>query len=135
MKILNTPFWVFYVDENANFDDNKVGKWMYFFSDKGFAAKMCSEAVRRNAVSESKHSNADDGVCCFYLNYDDKELHKRILTFFIENSLIRKTKTGRLYNISFKLDNQTNAGEYGKEYSSDIKLSNFIDLNTGKWLV
>lgn len=108
---------------------------MYFFNDKEFAGRICSEAVRCNTVSESKHSNADEGVCCFYLNCDDKEAHKRILTFFIEKGLIRKTQTGRLYNISFKLDNQTKAGEYGKEYSSDIKLSNFIDLNTGKGLV
>jgi hypothetical protein len=125
---------VFYVGENVIFDDDKVGKWMYFFNDKEFAAKVCSEAVLSNVVSESKHSNADDGVCCFYLNSDDKEAHKRILTFFIENRLIRKTKTGRLYDISFKLDNQTLNGEYGREYSSDIKLSSFVDLNTGEWL-
>jgi hypothetical protein len=135
MEILNTPFWVFYVGENVNLDSDKAGKWMYFFNDKEFAAKMCSEAVLGKVVSESKHSNADEGVCCFYLNSDDEEAHKRILTFFIDNRLIQKTKTGRLYNITFKLDNQTLAGEYGKKYTSDIKLSNFVDLNTGEWLV
>ena len=49
-------------------------------------------------------------------------------------NLIRKTKTGKYYNISFKLDRQTEAGEYGDDYKGTIKLSDFIDLTTGEWL-
>ena len=30
----------------------------------------------------------------------------------LENGLIRKTKTGKLYNISFKYDSETYAGKY-----------------------
>lgn len=30
----------------------------------------------------------------------------------LENGLIRKTKTGKLYNISFKFDTETYAGKY-----------------------
>ena len=44
--------------------------------------------------------------------------------------MIQRTKKGKLYNISFKLDNQTRAGEYGKAFKSSIKLSNFINLDT-----
>jgi hypothetical protein len=48
--------------------------------------------------------------------------------------MIRKTKTGKLYNISFKYDSQTHNGEYGNEFSSEIKLKDFVNLETGKLL-
>ena len=59
--------------------------------------------------------------------------HKRTIAFMLENNLIKKTKSGKLYNLSFKLDNQTRAGQYGSDFKSEIKLSNFIDLYTGEW--
>ena len=51
----------------------------------------------------------------------------------MENNLIQKTKAGKLFNISFKLDDQTRAGEYGADFKSEIKLADFIDLYTGEW--
>ena len=57
-----------------------------------------------------------------------------IFDFFLENKLIRRTKTGRLYNISFKFDEQTRAGEYGSDFKAEIKLEKFVDLDTGEWL-
>lgn len=53
----------------------------------------------------------------------------------LENNLIRRTKTGRLYNISFKFDDQTLAGEYGSDFEGKIKLEQFVDLNTGEFIV
>ena len=106
---------------------------MYFFKDNDFAAKICEKAVADGVVAEAKHSNAPDGVCCFYLHFDDKKAHKRCITYFLENGLIRKTKLGKLYNISFKLDDQTRIGEYGDGYVSEIKLANFVNLETGDW--
>ena len=50
----------------------------------------------------------------------------------IQNDLIRKTKSGRYYNNSFKFDDQTRAGEYGADFEGKIKLNEFIDLETGK---
>lgn len=134
-QILSCFGWVYYINKQKQkeFDDNKVGKWMFFFCDKVFAAEICKRAVFENIVNEAKHSEADKGVCCFYLNIDDIEAHKRCLNFFLENNLIRKTKAGRLYNISFKLDNQTRNNEYGNKFKAQIKLADFIDLNTGKW--
>ena len=52
------------------------------------------------------------GVCCLYLNGNDREGHKRVLRYMLDNGLIRKTKSGKLYNISFKYDSQTYAGKY-----------------------
>ena len=121
LKKVSNAYWVYYVNEAEakKFDDSKVGKWMYFFKDNDFAAKICEKA---------------DGVCCFYLHFDDKEAHKRCITYFLENGLIRKTKAGKLYNISFKLDDQTRNGEYGDGFVSEIKLANFVNLETGEWI-
>lgn len=136
MEIIRVGGWVFYVDEGiVNFDEHKVGKWMYYFDNYEFVSKICEEAVKTSVVCEAKHSDAEKGVACFYLNSDDIEGHKKVLQFFIDNNLIRRTKTGRLYNISFKLDDQTRAGEYGSDFKAEIKLDTFINLETGEWKV
>lgn len=135
-KIIRQFGWVYYVSKDAeNLDRHKCGKWMYFFDDKEFVEKICKEAVKKGIVAESKHSDATEGVSCFYLNCDDMEAHKRNIQFFLDNNLIRKTKKGKLYNISFKLDDQTRAGEYGDEFQSEIKLEMFLQLETGAWKI
>ena len=63
-----------------------------------------------------------------------EKICREAIEFFIKNDLIRKTKKGKLYNISFKHDTQTLAGEYGDDYHSDIKLEEFVNLETGKWI-
>ena len=135
MKIIKSFPWVYYVGDASEFISDKVGKWMYFFNDKDFISKICEDAVNKNIVEESKHNDAETGVACFYLNCDDIDAHKKIISFFIENNLIQRTKTGRFYNISFKLDNQTIAGEYGEQFHSEIKLSKFINLDTCEWII
>jgi hypothetical protein len=127
--------WVFYVGDSRCLNSEKSGKWMYFFSDKKFAAQICKTAVKKGVVEEAKYSDDSSGVVCFYLNYDDIDAHKRIITYFLKNDLVRRTKTGRLYNISFKRDSQTSSGEYGNDFHADIRLADFLDLNTGEWLV
>lgn len=135
VKKMSLGGWIFYLSGKENsLERNKCGKWMLFFNNKEFAAHICEEAIIKDICLESKHTDAEEGVCCFYLNCDDKEGHKRVIKYFIENSLIRKTKTGKLYNISFKLDEQTRAGEYGTEFHSEIKLEQFVDLNTGEFI-
>lgn len=53
----------------------------------------------------------------------------------LENGLIRKTKTGKLYNISFKFDTETYSGKYkGSGFSGKIRLSDFVDLETGEFI-
>lgn len=126
--------WVFYLsDEAENLEDQKCGKWMYFFSDNSFAQKVCKTAVEYGVVAESKYTDGPDGVCCFYLNGDDIAAHKKTIQYFLDNELIQKTRTGKLYNISFKYDNQTRLGEYGDSFQGKISLEDFIDLYTGKW--
>lgn len=136
MKILNQFGWVYYLNEDTfnTLTDDKCGKWMYFFSNKEYASEVCSKAIENNIVVQSKHSDANEGVACFYLEIDDIDTHKAIISFFIENNLIRKTKTGKLYNISFKLDNQTRTQEYGADFVSELKLEKFVNLQTGEWI-
>lgn len=148
LKIGKNMFWVFYISDNVSLEPEKTGKWMYFFNgdaDIDYISKLCSDAVEQGIVDKAKHTNpdtlglnphgtSDSGVCCFYLNYDDIEGHKRILTYFLENQMIKRTKAGKLYNISFKLDNQTKQGEYGSDFTGVLKLADFVDLNTGEWI-
>lgn len=138
MKIIDVPGWRYFVSDNATLDSSKVGKWMYFFrglEGQQFAEKMCQKAVEDGVVAEAKRGdNPADGVACFYLNFDDESAHKRIISFLIENNMIRKTKAGKLYDIAFKLDQQTFAREYRKDFQPEIKLSEFINLYTGEWI-
>lgn len=137
MKILNAGGWVFYVADDAKTElaSDKVGKWMYFFDSKELVSEICKKAVELGVVKESKHNDVNNGVSCFYLNGDDIATHKKVIQYFLDNNLIRKTKKGRYYNMAFKYDNQTQAGEYGDDFQAEIKLEQFIDLDTGKWIV
>ena len=135
MNVVRQNGWVFYIGNDIELDSEKVGKWMYFFNDRKLVERICKEAIEQGIVVESKHSDDDEGVACFYLNCDDLEGHKKVITYFLENNLIRKTKAGRLYNISFKRDEQTSLLEYGSGFVSEIKLEKFVDLATGKWII
>lgn len=53
----------------------------------------------------------------------------------LDNRPIRKTKSGKLYKISFKYDSQTHAGKYkGSGFAGEIKLADFVDLETGEFV-
>lgn len=59
------------------------------------------------------------------------------LQFLIENDLIRRTKAGKLFDISFKFDEQTRAREareYGLSFDGKIRLSDYVDLQTGEFI-
>ena len=133
--------WYWYLSGQENLiEKRKCGKWMVFFDEQEFAKKICQKAIDEKVVYECKctdmeNSLYDSGVICFYLNGDDIDNHKRVIQFLKENDLIRKTKTGKLYNLSFKFDDQTRAGEYGGEFEGKIKLDQFLDLKTGEWKI
>lgn len=129
-------FWVYYISENRTeeYDPDKVGKWMYFFYNRDFVDRVCSEAVERKIVNSAKYSNDVKGVACFYINGDDPIAHKRVLDYFFEKHLIPKGKYSKFRDISFKFDSQTLLGEYGKDFHARIRLSDFVDLETGRWL-
>ena len=117
--------WAFYMKDTSGLFTDKIGKWMIFFDDIDFAKDICSRAVLADVVVEAKHSDRlndkGTGVACFYLNIDDTAGHKKVIQFFLDNDLIRVTKAGKLYNISFKLDNETRSGLYGSDFKSQLK--------------
>ena len=55
-------------------------------------------------------------------------------TYKLEHGLVQRTRTGRLYDIPFKFDEQTRAGEYGASFHARITLSDFVDLETGSFI-
>lgn len=132
--------WCWYRTEEAKLlEKHKCGKWMHFFNDQEFAMNVCEKAIAENVCYECKCTDmeltgVETGVICFYLNGDDIENHHRIIQFMMDNKLIQKTKTGRLYNISFKFDDQTRSGEYSAGFKGTIKLEQFVNLNTGEWI-
>jgi len=138
MEVLEVGGWKFFVGDDRGFVEEKVGKWMYFFKDQEgqmFAEDRCREAVEKGIVCEAKCSDSDEGVACFYLNIDDIGRHKRIIQYFLDHDMIRRKKAGKLYNISFKLDDQTRAGAYGDDFKAELKLESLMDLKTGEWLI
>lgn len=139
MKTIDLGGWRFFVVDSSELNSEKAGKWMYFFKGeegKKFAEERCREAVSTGITSQAKRADTtQDGVACFYANSDDLQAHKKIIDYFIKHGMIRKTKNGKLYDISFKLDAQTSSGEYRNDYAGTIKLSKLMDLYTAKWLV
>ncbi len=126
--------WEFFLSNpHPLYDDTKVGKWLYCSDDPERCREIVSKAVKTGVVKEAKYSFPNGGVCCFYLHIDDLEGHKRVINFFLDNDMIKRTKAGKLYNISFKLDSQTRNCEYGHEFHSELKLEQLMDLSTGKW--
>lgn len=130
-----TGVWVFYMStENHRIDPEICGKWMYFWNDRAFVVKICELAISTSVVKVAKHSNSNKGVACFYIDGSDTKSHKKVLRFFLDNGLIRKTAKGCLYNIPFKYDHQTTAGEYGENFKAEIHLSDFVNLHTGEFI-
>ena len=140
MQMAHSGGWYWFSNgEEDKLISEKCGKWMYFFTDQIEAMKLCQLAINSNVCylckcSDLAEQGTPQGVLCFYQNVDDIKNHKYILAFMLKFNLIKKTKTGRLYDISFKLDSQTKAGEYGADFEGKIKLSHFIDLYTLKWI-
>ena len=104
---------------------------------------IAGTAVLDGVVIEVKYSSPEtaivagskQGVYCFRLSGNDREGHKRILSYMLDNGLVRRTKSGKLYNISFKFDSETYAGKYkGSGFSGKIKLADFVDLETGEFI-
>ena len=78
---------------------------MYHFSNDEdsieYAKSVCKEAVERGIVQTAKHTRfgfifgPPTGVACFYIHGADDAAHRRVIAYFLEKGLIRKTKTGK----------------------------------------
>lgn len=137
--------WVYYADTARirSLVPKRCGKWMHFTGDFDHAEELVREAVLTGAVICAKRgtpyqmrmTDNVSTVCCFYLNGDDAEAHRRALRFMLEHDLVPKSSAGRLANVPFKYDEQTRAGEYGDRFRPRVTLSDFVNLDTGEFLV
>lgn len=127
--------YIFYVNEDelqAPTLNDRCGKWIVNVGSYECATKACLSAIRCRLVKEAKHTN-DGSMCFFYINNYNEE-HKKFVKFLLDRELIPKTKSGKFYNLAYKLDSQTKAGQYGRD-SVSRHLSEFIDLKTGKEII
>lgn len=87
--------WIWFINKMRIHDIDPVqcGKWMFFFSPFKTALMddIVGTAVLDGVVVEAKYSNPEtlivagskQGVCCFYLNGNDRESHKRVLSYML----------------------------------------------------
>lgn len=132
--------WCWFIKNNKNLPKrDKAGKWMHFSDNEDRMIEICKKAISEDVCAickctDMKLRKCDTGVICFYINGDNYEGHCKVIQFMMDNGLIKKTKGGRYYNISYKFDEQTRENMYGQNFHPQIKLSDFIDLETGKWI-
>lgn len=132
--------WCFYSDPEgaAKLSDDECGKWMVFFTDAEKASAICEDAVDSGSFAQAKHSSAlsvalsrgGRGVMCLYVNGGDAEGQKKAVRFLVRRGLVRKAKSGKLYDMPFKYDWQTRTNAYGRDFYAFLHLSDFVDLST-----
>ncbi|PHB13588.1 hypothetical protein COE80_29895 [Bacillus pseudomycoides] len=136
--------WCWYGTNTFKETDN-VGKFMTRgvgdISDE--MQELILKAIERGVTPFVKHSDPDmlkfnprskDGSwMIIWYSTDEEKALKDLAKFLIDHGLVRKTKSGRYYNISFKYDEQTRNGEYGVQFKPSITLEDLMDLNTGEF--
>ena len=137
--------WSFYVNwkNYEKLSKDRCGKWIFCFAGTkeniSFIKAICEFAVENNISIMVKHTREyisllqGYGMCCFYCNDDDTEIHRKILSYLIKNNLIFRRKNGYLYNIPFKYEEQSDNNEYGRDFVALLSINDFIDLETEKW--
>lgn len=121
------------------------GKWLVSTETEGDADRLCMEAAGLECVAETKrttamhpwHTDDNDWLCCIYTDAEDEDKIKKALGFLIKNGWVRRKRDGTLWNIAYKTDEQTRAGEYEGAYRESAqrrKLYDYADARTGELL-
>lgn len=138
--------WVWYASPDYRIKPT-VGKFITFGEGdiSSDLQQLILNAIKHNITPLVKHTNIesdfknshakDDNswVICWYCNDDINSL-KLLGKYLVDNNLVPRTKTGKLYNISFKYDKQTRNAEYGDSFTAKITLNDLLDLYTGELL-
>lgn len=131
----NIRYLVFSDPEKVSSVSENTGKWILAGISEDKATTLCGLAVLFGAAEQAKHTaKTAREICCFYIDGSIVQQHRRILGFLMKEKAIPKKKDGTYCNIAFKFDRQTHAGEYGKDFTPKIHLSDFVDLATGEWI-
>ncbi|WP_437830573.1 hypothetical protein ACQRXC_03850 [Niallia taxi] len=137
--------WCWYGASTFENPDN-VGKFMTPVQGdiSNEVQELIIKAIKQGVTPLVKHTDPDPDILAsnpfakdgslmiIWYSTDDKESLKALAKFLVTHGLVRKTKAGRYYNISFKYDKQTRNGEYGDEFKASISLQDLMDLNTGE---
>lgn len=110
-----------------------------------YAQNEFTEELVQYLVDAIEHGTLDSGrvdtsyqrestVCLLHCNSKDHEAMRTLLKYMIETNKVPKTKAGKLYNISYKFNAQSQAGLTGDKFVALIKLEDFVDLHTGEFL-
>lgn len=108
------------------------GKWMFFYKDRNFATEMINLALQQRVCNYAKHTKGASGICCFYVSGTSEHEHRKVIKFMLEHNLIRLTSDLIYFDPSFKFNGQSWSKEFGPNFDGLLKLSDFIDLSTGK---
>ncbi len=134
MYISENDDWIRYAATNdwklSNLKD--CGKWISYYKETSFAKEIINKALEQNVVRYAKHTKGASGVICFYVSGSNLEDHYRIISFMLDNNLIRLTKDISYFDISFKFNGQSWSKEYGNYFEGLLRLSDLIDLNSGQ---
>ncbi|PGX01696.1 hypothetical protein COE40_19200 [Bacillus cereus] len=135
--------WCWYGTDTFKETDN-VGKFMTFVKDdiSNELQELILKAIKQGATTLIKHTDPrtinfnpfvkDGSLAIIWYSTDEEKALKGLAKFLIDNDLVRKTKAGKYFNISFKYDDQTRNGEYGEQFKASISLKDLMDLDTGK---
>lgn len=133
MYISEKGDWIRYSSE----DDWKLssikdcGKWVNFYREIEFAKQVITRAIDLDIVKYAKHTKGNSGALCLYVSATNVNDHMRVINFLKDQNLIRLKSDLSYFDNSFKLNGQSWSKEYGNFFEGLIKLSDFIDLNTG----
>lgn len=115
------------------------GFWQ-IYAPKEFTEELIqylADAISEGALESGRVDTSyqlDTTVCLLHCLSTDRNMMKRVLRYMIDTNKVQKTKSGRLYNISYKFIAQSQAGLTGDKFVALIKLEDFVDLHTGEFL-
>lgn len=133
MRTIELGRWQYYCHQQLSRIQN-CGKWIYRFHGRDNAKRICQDIVQKHIVEEAKHTNADVGICCFFINGLDFAAHKRVLQYMMSNGLINKAVDGTIVNVQFSFDEQTRIEQDQRDEHVVLRVSDFVNLQTGRLL-
>lgn len=135
MYITTNENWIRYSSTRdwklSNIKDG--GKWMHFYKERSFAEEMITKALDTGVVKYAKHTKGSSGMVCYYVSGTSLEAHYKVISFMLENNLIRLTNSLNYFDVNFKFNGQSWSKEYGNNFEGLLKLSDLIDLHSGKF--
>lgn len=149
---LNEGYWIGILKQNAtewpNITSKTYGKWIYpyMYYNYDHIDEIICNIVDNTLCDVAKFLDcleialAENGTCsgiaCLYCDFLNIEQHISIITYLRDNNLLPRTARGKYINMAYKLDYQTIKSQYSKNHNfiATLKLSDFIDLYTGKYL-